>query len=77
MMIRREDSQLVLLEMDDQIATITLNNPPANVLSQSMCEQLVSTFESLRKMNICAVIICGMGNHSFCTGADINELSHN
>jgi len=69
-----EAEQLVLLKYDHNVATITLNNPPANVLSQNVVEQLSRTFQDLKHTDIAAVIITGQGGHSFCTGADINEL---
>ena len=69
-----EEKQLVLLKYDHHVATITLNNPPANVLSQALIEQLLRTFHELEHIDTAAVIITGQGSHSFCTGADIKEL---
>lgn len=72
-----EEEQLVLLKYDHNVATITLNNPPVNVISQNVVEQLSRTFEDLKNTDIAAVIITGQGRHSFCTGADIKELVEN
>jgi len=72
-----EEEQLVLLKYDHNVATVTLNNPPANVLSQNVIEQLCRTFQDLKHTDIAAVIITGQGGHSFCTGADIKELVEN
>jgi len=69
-----EEKKLVLLQYDDHVATITLNNPPANVLSQEVIEELLRTFNELEHTDITAVIITGQGSHSFSAGADIKEL---
>ncbi len=76
-MTKGKENQLLLVEFDDKVATVILNDPPANVLSQAMSEQLVCTFQSLKKMNLNAVIISGIGDHSFCAGANIGELASN
>jgi len=72
-----EEEQLVLLKYDNNVATITLNNPPANVLSQNVIEQLSRTFQDLKHTDVAAVVITGQGVHSFCTGADIKEMVEN
>ncbi len=72
-----EAKQQVLLEHNDHIATVTLNNPPANVLSHAVIEQLSRTFQELEQIDPAAVIITGQGSHSFCAGADIKELDSN
>jgi enoyl-CoA hydratase len=72
-----EGKPLVLLQHDDRIATVTLNNPPANVLSQAVIDQLSLTFQELEQTDLTAVIITGQGGYSFCAGADIKELAEN
>lgn len=76
-MLGEKDNRLVLLEVDENTATVTLNNPPANVLSQALIEQLSQTFHELEHIAVSAVIITGQGNHSFSTGANIKELLDN
>lgn len=76
-MLKERENQLLLVDFEDKVATVSLNDPPANVLSQAMIEQLISTFQSFKKMDLAAVIVCGMGSHSFSAGADIRELAKN
>jgi enoyl-CoA hydratase len=71
------EQQLVTTDYDNNIATITINNPPANVLSQAVIEQLSLTFQKLEQIDLAAIIVTGQGNHSFCAGADIQELTMN
>lgn len=72
-----EEKQLVLFQHDDRIATVILNNPPANVLSPLVAERLSHIFHEIEQMDLTAVIITGEGSHSFCAGADIDELAGN
>lgn len=59
----------------DRIATVTLNNPPANVLSAAVIgemDELCARLETDTGVRV--VILTGAGRF-FCTGADINELA--
>lgn len=76
-MLGEKKNQLVLLEVDENIATVTLNNPSANVLTQALIEQLSQIFHDLEHIPVSAVIITGQGSHSFSTGANIKELLDN
>ncbi len=76
-MMGEKKNQLVLLEFNEHTATVTLNNPPANVLTQALIEQLSQTFHDLEHIDISTVIITGRGTHSFSTGANIKELLEN
>lgn len=75
--LEEEKRRLVLTEYDEAVVSITLNNPPANVLSRAMVEQLSQVFYDLENINAAAVIITGQGARSFCAGADIRELTEN
>jgi enoyl-CoA hydratase/carnithine racemase len=59
----------------ERVATVTLNHPPANVLSAALLgelEQLLARLE--RDAAVRVVILTGKGRF-FCTGADIRELA--
>ena len=71
------ENQLIMVATDERVAIITLNNPPAHVLSQTMTDELIRAFEDLRRLDLAAVIITGRGSHFFCAGADIRELVQN
>lgn len=67
---------VVVLEREGGIATITLNRPNAmNALSREMRVSLVQTFQKLRDdPGIGVVILTGAGR-AFCAGLDLKELS--
>jgi enoyl-CoA hydratase/carnithine racemase len=59
----------------ERVALVTLNNPPANVLSTALLselEQVVSRLETDPAVRV--IVVTGKGRF-FCTGADIRELA--
>jgi len=67
--------QMVLIEKRDNIAFITINNPPVNSLGRKVTETLnVLLDQSLVDDDIKCLIITGSGNKVFASGADIREL---
>jgi enoyl-CoA hydratase/carnithine racemase len=63
------------LAVSDSIGRITLQNPPANVLSAALLEELEESLGEIeRDASVRVVIIIGSGRF-FCTGADIHELA--
>ncbi len=75
-MIQFKNQPLLDINIDQQVATLTLNSPPANVISSAMIKELQQACIKLAG-NMAAVIITGRGNHSFSTGASIKEQAHN
>jgi 3-hydroxyacyl-CoA dehydrogenase len=66
----------VKLEYSDDIAVITINNPPVNALGQEVRKILLDLVIKLdADPKIRAVILTGAGNH-FVGGADIKEFQH-
>ena len=67
----------VLLEVTDNIATITLNRPEAaNAFSKQMLFELQETLAGIKfDQTIRTVIITGSGEKVFCAGADLKERS--
>lgn len=72
-----EGNHLVGLNIENMIATVTLNRPPANVLCQDMIEELFLTFNEIEQSGVAVVLITGQGSHSFSAGLNIYELSQN
>lgn len=69
---------LVHLSIDNRIAVITLNDPPANVLSTCMILSLEAAIEKIKLTDdVSVVVLTGNERHSFCAGADIVELNTN
>lgn len=70
------DASAVLVDVDDGVATITLNRPDVlNVFSGGMGEQLGATFASLdADDDVRAIVLTGAGR-AFCAGADMAPSS--
>ena len=62
---------LVTVDRDDNIVTITLRNPPLNILTCSAMEDLAAALRESRPDDR-VVVLRGAGKH-FCAGADIAE----
>ncbi|MCJ7831208.1 MAG: enoyl-CoA hydratase/isomerase family protein, partial [Dehalococcoidia bacterium] len=70
------DNKELTLELQDQIALITLNRPDVgNALSSSLLEKLIDTLDTLtvEKTARCAVLK-GAGTNAFCVGMDLTEM---
>jgi enoyl-CoA hydratase len=66
----------VLLTISPPIGRITLQNPPANVLTAALLEELEQSLTEVEKdASVRVVILTGSGRF-FCVGADIHELTH-
>jgi len=67
--------QFIRYEIEDGVATVTLDNPPANALSTALLEELDQVIEELgQKAEAKAVVITGAGK-MFAAGADIKEIA--
>jgi enoyl-CoA hydratase/carnithine racemase len=65
-----------LLTITHQTARITLNHPPANVLTLSILSELERVFQEVEDDPYVRVIIVTGAGRFFCAGADISELAH-
>ena len=61
----------VKCEFNEEIATVTLDNPPVNSFTQQLIDDFIATCDELTEMKLRAVIITGEGK-TFQAGADIN-----
>ncbi|WP_409314361.1 enoyl-CoA hydratase/isomerase family protein [Pseudomonas putida] len=67
-------SSYINFSMSDNIAVVTLNNPPLNVFKIEMTGQLDKILEDLRQNDaVRAVVLTGAGR-AFCAGSDIGEF---
>jgi len=64
---------LIDIEIDDQIALITIDNPPMNAVCKEMLDELDSGLEEIHDEDVRIVIVTGEGN-AFVAGADIKEM---
>jgi enoyl-CoA hydratase/carnithine racemase len=67
--------QHVTVTIAERIATVTLNNPPSNVLSTSVLKELDQVFGELEADDAVRVIVLTAAGRYFCPGADIKELA--
>jgi len=69
------DTQLVQYEVREQIAVLTLNDPPANTYSYDMMRQLDGAILMARMdESVQVMVIAGAGEKFFCAGANIAML---
>jgi enoyl-CoA hydratase/carnithine racemase len=67
--------QFLNITVSHRIATVTLANPPANVLSQAALKELDQIFGELEAdQRVRVVVLTGSGRF-FCAGADIKQLA--
>jgi enoyl-CoA hydratase len=68
-------SDLILLERDDRIATVTLNRPEAlNALSSALRARIAEVFSELAEDETTEVVILTGAGRAFTVGLDLKEL---
>jgi enoyl-CoA hydratase len=67
--------QHLQLEITDKIATVSLNNPPANSLKMALLQDLDRMLDELHGNTDVKVIILTGAGKMFASGADIDEIS--
>jgi enoyl-CoA hydratase/carnithine racemase len=72
------DQETIIYEVDEHVATITLNRPEAlNAFNNKMAEEMTWAWETIRETDdIHAVVLQANGERAFCTGADIKGNSN-
>ena len=66
---------MVLLTIENRIATLTLNRPEKrNALNDEMASMLLNHLESLKNNDACKVLIIKANGDAFCAGADLSYL---
>lgn len=67
---------VVLVDVEDGVATVTLNRPGSmNALSRELQSELVRVFGELAaEPDVSVVILTGAGDRAFCAGLDLKEL---
>ena len=67
-------AEIVSITMTDNIAVVTIDNPPVNALAQSLRAGLKQAFVELRARPGVNAIVIGCKGRTFIAGADINEF---
>ena len=69
------NEQLVLLERDAGVATLTLNRPEViNALNAALVEQLLDHLHSLEGDSSCRAVLITANGKGFCAGQDLKEI---
>lgn len=69
------DGPAITVTIDERVATLTINHPPANVLSTPVMTELNAALDRLAAdPAVKAVVIAGTGNF-FIAGADVKEIA--
>lgn len=69
------DTGPVRCSVDGGVATLTLDNPPFNVVFRGLTVALGAHLERLaRDASVRAVVVTGAGERAFCAGSDIAEF---
>lgn len=69
------DEPLILREIQDGVATVTLNRPERrNALSRAMYGQLEATFRELQRDSSVRCIVLTGTDPAFCSGDDVKEI---
>ncbi len=68
--------ELVLVEVDSPVATVTLNRPEArNALSRALRKEIFATLRDLDARDDLAAIVLTGADPAFCAGVDLKELA--
>ncbi|HCP00288.1 MAG TPA: 3-hydroxyacyl-CoA dehydrogenase, partial [Rhodospirillaceae bacterium] len=74
-MSRKPSSDPVLYRKDDDIAVITINNPPVNTLSKYVRKAIACFLEVAANDSAVGAIVIGGNGRNLCGGADIREFN--
>ncbi|MEW6424142.1 MAG: enoyl-CoA hydratase-related protein [Bacillota bacterium] len=67
--------ETLLVNVEEQVAVVTLNRPPLNPLSSKVFRELARVAGELdENTGVRAIVFTGAGEKAFAAGADINEM---
>lgn len=71
----RMTAEPVLCSIEDGVATVTLNNPPLNLVTLDLTAKLNALLDSLAAdPAVRVLVLAGAGEKAFCAGSDIKEF---
>ena len=66
----------VLVEIADQVATVTLDRPPVNALSSGFYEEISAALDRIgADQGVSVMVLMSASKRAFCAGADVTELA--
>ena len=71
-----QKNRLIATErVEGGVAKLVLNNPPLNLVTLGLTEQLIEALGELdTDVSVRAVVITGVGERAFCAGSDVKEF---
>ncbi len=70
------EPQFLKVNIEDQIAVVTLDHPPVNILTSQVMGELKGVFGNLEKdSRVKVIVFTAAGTNAFIAGADIKEIS--
>jgi cyclohexa-1,5-dienecarbonyl-CoA hydratase len=67
------EGALIRFDVRDEIAFITLDNPPVNIMTAAMMDQISAALGEVRADSSLKGVAVGAGGKAFCAGADVGE----
>jgi enoyl-CoA hydratase/carnithine racemase len=67
--------QFLNIAIDSKVATVTINNPPVNALSNALLQELSATLDELKANKDVKVLVITGSGPVFVAGADIKEFT--
>jgi enoyl-CoA hydratase len=68
--------ETLILEIEDNVATVKLNRPPVNSLNARCYEELYEMFCELESNDtVAAIIVTGAGDKAFAAGLDVKDVA--
>jgi len=69
--------QTILCDIRDGVATVTINNPPLNLVTLDLTRALGQALDELaRDPAVRVLVLTGAGDRAFCAGSDVSEFTH-
>ncbi len=69
------DLQFIKIKIEDSIAVLTLDNPPVNILTPKVIEELDAVYRELEaKPEVKVIVFTSAGTNAFIAGADIKVI---
>lgn len=68
--------QFLKVKIEEQIAVVTLDNPPVNILTSKVIEEIDQCFKTLEEdKSVKVIVFTSAGTNAFIAGADIKEIA--
>ncbi len=69
------DLKFLKIKIEEQIATITFENPPVNILTSAVIAEIDTAFHHLEEdASVKVIVFTAAGTNAFIAGADIKEI---